>query len=639
MTTGKTSWDTSMIFRLIRPERAGLLALILLAASAVSFAQYPELSDARIDAIAQMLTEKPAGFGVPCTNRAAWEPIAPNFADSVKLAEGYIANPLPGWEDDAYLQFSIKGTRPFGEAMMHRHDGQLGPLVLAECGEWKGRFIPRIAEQLDAISSQRAWTLPAHDSKLENYNRTRYYVDLNAATLGRTVAEALYLLGDKLPPATRQRAMDALELHMFAPTRRSLSGVQQDSWLHVQTNWNSVCLNGVTGAALTVLPSRTDRALFAAAAEHYSAYYLESFRDSGYDDEGIGYWSYGFSNYEWLREQLWLSTGGKIDLFDNPKARKAALFGFQFAMLPGVYADFADARFMSVPDPSLLASIDRIFHLGVFKDDLAVIRKTDSGPLPVAVLANLPIHSERNDSDASAAELSGLRVWYGDAGILLARPATGGNLAITIKAGGNSAHSHNDIGSFSIGLGSTQPVGDPGGPYFYTADTFTSKRYESRLLNSFGHPVPSIDGHLQLDATKVKLPPVTTSFSPGEDAISMDITAAYDAPNLKKLTRTMHFARSGPGAIEVADSFEITSPSDIEESLPTHGTCRQIDSKTLQFDLQDAHLLVTIESPSGFTLTQEKVDEYGDAFTRVGVHLHLAHSGRIVMQFHEMPSK
>jgi len=294
---------------------------------------------------------------------------------------------------------------------------------------------------------------------------------------------------------------------------------------------------------------------------------------------------------------------------------------------------------MSVPDPSLLASIDRIFHLGVFKDDLAVIRKTDSGPLPVAVLANLPIHSERNDSDASAAELSGLRVWYGDAGILLARPATGGNLAITIKAGGNSAHSHNDIGSYSIGLGSTQPVGDPGGPYFYTADTFTSKRYESRLLNSFGHPVPSVDGHLQLDATKVKLPPVTTSFSPGEDAISMDITAAYDAPNLKKLTRTMHYVRSGKGAIEIADNFEITSPAEIEESLPTHGTCRQIDSKTLQFDLQDAHLLVTIESPSGFTLTQEKVDEYGDAFTRVGVHLHLAHSGRIVMQFHEMPSK
>ena len=48
-----------MIFRLIRPERAGLLALILLAASAVSFAQYPELSDARIGAIAQMLAEKP----------------------------------------------------------------------------------------------------------------------------------------------------------------------------------------------------------------------------------------------------------------------------------------------------------------------------------------------------------------------------------------------------------------------------------------------------------------------------------------------------------------------------------------------------------------------------------------------------
>ena len=82
----------------------------------------------------------------------------------------------------------------------------------------------------------------------------------------------------------------------------------------------------------------------------------------------------------------------------------------------------------------------------------------------------------------------GLRTDYGDAGVLLSRRRAGGDLAITIKAGGNGPHSHNDIGSYSIGLGTTQPVGDPGGPSFYTAETFSPKRLQSLLLNSYWAP-------------------------------------------------------------------------------------------------------------------------------------------------------
>ena len=522
--------------------------------------------------------------------------------------------------------------------MLDGHDGQLGPMVLAECSEWKGRFLPRIVEELDAISSQKSWTLPAHDAKLENFNRTRYYVDLNAAALGQTVAETLYLLGDKLPKATRQRAMAALELHMFSPTRQSFSGQNQDFWLHAHHNWNAVCLNGTTDAALTILPDRKDRALFAAAARNYTANYLDSVRNSGYADEGIDYWTYGFSNYEELREQLWLSTRGKLDLYDNPKARKAALFGFQFQMLPGVYADFADAPFMAKPDPSLLATLDRVFRLGMFKDDIETVRASiPDESLTTAVLAGFPNHSERSDSgEARPADLIGVRTYYDDPGVLVDRPVRGGDLAITIKAGGNANHSHNDIGSYSIGLRSAQIVGDPGGPHFYTADTFSSKRYESRLLNSFGHPVPSIDGRLQLVATKVQPLIVSTKFTPQVDTISMDITAAYDAPSLHKLIRTMRYSREGGGSVELEDEFEIGSPSDIEESFPTHGVCRQVDSKTLQFDYEDVHLQMTIDAPVEFTLTQDKINDYGESITRVGAHLHLTKSGRIVMRFREV---
>jgi hypothetical protein len=124
------------------------------------------------------------------------------------------------------------------------------------------------------------------------------------------------------------------------------------------------------------MPDRKERALFAAAAENYSRYYIKSFRGSGYGDEGIMYWGYGFSHYVEMREQLWYSTNGKLDLYDDPKVRNIALFGFQFAMLPGMYADFGDEPYKAVGawKTPYLASIDRAFSVGIFEDDTAIIR-------------------------------------------------------------------------------------------------------------------------------------------------------------------------------------------------------------------------------------------------------------------------
>ena len=630
-----------------RYHSLGLFALLLsiaVPALAQTALTYPELSQARRAAIARMLPERPAGFGVPCANRAAWKPAAQYFQSSIDRAETFIATPLPPWEDAAYLRYSRDGDRNDGQAMLTRHTGQLTPLVLAECSEWKGRFQPRIAQQLEAISAEPSWTLAAHDPQLLNFHGTRFYVDLNAATLGHTVAEALYLLGDKIPLKTRKHVMAALELHVFGPMRRAYAGQEKTyiEWLTVEHNWNAVCHNGVTDAALTILPGRADRALFAAAAEKWAPNYLDSFSASGYDNEGIGYWVYGFSNYNELREHLWYSTRGKIDLYNNPHARKAALFGFQFAMLPGVYADFGDAHFGYKPDETFLAVIDRTFGLGVYPDDLAMMRadrpEDHAGTLAGSVYAAFPNKSQRHDPDTNAAELKGPRIWYPENGILVDRAAPNGDLAITIKAGGNGNHSHNDIGSYSIGLKSTQIVGDPGGPSYYIADTFSPKRYTYRLLNSYGHPVPVLDGKLQLEATTVHPKLLAAHFTDQQDTLVMDITAAYNDPNIKKLVRTMDYFRSS-GSVDITDDFETAATADIVESFPTHGTMKQINDKTIQIDYEDAHVQITIDGPSAFTLTQEKVDDMGNPFTRIAAKFHLATSGKVVMHFKPVGAK
>lgn len=586
-----------------------------------------------------MLPQAPAGFGVPCADRQAWAPLAPYTQRALHQAEAFLSKPLPSWSDEAYLQYSRNGSRGDGEAMLRRHTGQLSALVLAECDEWQGRFLPRIAEQLLAIANDRSWTLPAHDPQLENFYGRRYYVDLGAAILAHDVAEALYLLGDKVPADVRRQVMKALDRHVFRPMRGAFAERPEDktyiSWLTASHNWNAVCLEGVVDAALTILPERKDRAVFAAAAEHWSGNYLNSFTESGYDTEGIGYWDYGFSHYDELREQLWLSTHGRLDLFDNLKARKAALFGFQFAMLPGVYADFGDAHFMTHPNPWLLGGIDRTFRLKMYPDDLAIMRDAKSDSLSMVVLAAFPNDSQRNDAGEDPARLIGLRAWYPEPGILVDRPYPQGNLAVTIKAGGNGNHSHNDVGSYSIGMGSTQIVGDPGGPAYYDATIFSAKRYNSRLMNSYGHPVPVIDGTLQKEATTVHPSVISTSFTPDEDSVAMDITSAYEDPKLRHLVRTLHFMRKQQ-AIQIVDHFDLKDAADVEESFPTHGTCRQVDARTLEFDFEGNSLLLTIDAPVTFSIKQEDVNDYGNRFTRVGARMRLPASGTIVMTFKEV---
>jgi hypothetical protein len=605
----------------------------------VQAARAQELSPDRIHEIEGMLAPQPSGFGVPCSDRAAWAGKAAQLQGAVTQAEQALAAPLAPFDPDAYLQFTKTGDRQPMERNLHSREGQLAPLVLAECAEYQGRFLPRIAEVLDSLAAQPSWTLSAHDPQLLNFHGVRYYVDLNAADMSDSMAEALYLLGDKIPAATRKHVTGEMEKHVFGPMRDSyLSGdVSAENhnghwWLVADMNWNAVCLKGVTGAALAMLPRVDDRALFVAGAEHFIQHYENGFAEDGYDTEGLGYWNYGFSHFIELRENLLRATGGKIDLLSGEKMQRVALFGLQFPMLPNNSAAYGDAGTMPRADAHLVAAIDHIFELPPQAPQTG--ESEGRGTLNSAALDLFPISGDQLVSPAAQAlSQPSLRTYYGDTGILVSRGAPGQDFAVTIKAGGNTTHSHNDIGSFVIGMGAVQPVGEPGGPHFYTGATFGPHRLDSKLLNSFGHPVPEIGGSLQLDATKVKVSVTSHEFSDAEDRIAIDMTNAYDAPALKHVTRTLLHSRAGSGSIEIADDFELAQPAEIIESLPTHGTWKQVDAHTLVFSLDGEEVRAVIDAPAPVTVTESKVDEYANPFTRVEVRVPLAGSGKITMQF------
>ena len=589
---------------------------------------YAELNPDRVRQIEAMLPAQSAGFGKPIDDRAFWGSPAMVVAcgSAVADAEKLLGKTFPPWNDDLYLDYSRTGHRPPGEKMITGRQTWLYPLVIAECLENKGRFLPQINHVLQSVAEQPTWTLPAHDWQLDNFHRKKYFVDLNASSFGADLAESLYLLGDRVVPVVRKELAVALEARIFAPIRYSLITGEGTYYLGsqsqpVQNNWNAVCLAGVAGAARTILSDRYDRAVFLAAGEHYSQYYINSISDDGYCDEGPGYWSYGFGHYAVLRAILMDATGGRIDLFANAKIQKVATYGVRIQMPGHLLPPFEDCRFGTLADTNLVSYCNQVLRLGIksYEQSSAMIPKD----LATIFLPVTPCATAK-PGDLTDTALPGLRSFFEDAGVLVCRPDsdTASQLGVAIKAGGNGSHSHNDIGSYVIALGGEILAGDPGGPFAYNNKVFGPQRFTYKLLNSFGHPVPVVAGQLQLDATKVHPQVLRTHFTGVADEIAMDLKPAYDVPELRELVRTMRFTRTADGAVVIEDHVVYSKPMAFEEGLPTLGKFKRVNACIFVFALGGEKIQVQVETPDGFKLTSERIEELdAPAFSRLGFKL------------------
>jgi len=103
----------------------------------------------------------------------------------------------------------------------------------------------------------------------------------------------------------------------------------------------------------------------------------------------------------------------------------------------------------------------------------------------------------------------------------------------------------------------------------YSMRTFSKQRYESQLLNSYGHPVPRIAGQLQQVGPTHQAPTLLTEFSDDVDRMVLDLRGGYDCPTLRKLEREFLYDRRGDGSLTITDTVEFSEPTDFESALIT----------------------------------------------------------------------
>ncbi|TDE14858.1 heparinase II/III family protein [Dyadobacter psychrotolerans] len=598
------------------------------------------LEPGRVGQIALLLDEKPAGFGSPVSDRKVWDKLwaSGKYASVLKQAEGMLTKPFPVFDTELYMGIFTKGDSQSGKDMLNERLRWLIVLCWAECLENKGKYIPKLELVIGELLKQKTWVNP------RNYSEKTFsgLVELSTASYAHNLAQAFYLLGDKLNTQTRKDILESLHARAFNPVLATLEGKDRNhSWLTVTNNWNAVCLSGITGAALTVLSDKTERAKFVAIAERYSQNFIAGFHNDGYCTEGIGYYNYGFGRFISLRENVLKATNGKIDFFSNDKIKNIAGFLPNMEMINGTYPAIADCPADPKPAKNILYYVSHNLGMGLSQYDSISLLGARSD-LVADVLYVFPNSaSMARPAAGSSNRYGGIRSYFDAAGILTVRPAANSKakLAAVFKGGKNNEHhNHNDLGSYTIAVGDQVLMGDPG-LIPYTAKTFGPNRYDYKTLSSYGHPVPLIAGEKQRSGNQAQAKILRADFTDAEDHFEMDITSAYQVDGLRSLIRKFDYKRLGDANLDVTDAFVFDTARPFETAIITRAAWKQNEKGQIILEGKNNKLMASITAPEGgFTIKEEKIsEENGLAYTRLGIQLNKpVKSGSVTVSYKQL---
>ena len=578
-------------------------------------------AEKRIEEIAGLLRPEPHGIGRPASDRDAWGKLAalPEAAAAIKGATGYLDTLPPDVPDGLYLQFTQTGNRTNYQRPYGARTRRISALLLAECLEYKGRFLKALERDVLALCEERSWTMPAHDSGLTNFKGTHLTIDLGSSARGWLLSAVDYWLGEKLMPAVRTRLRQEvkrriLDVYIHAVREGDTLG---NWWMRGTNNWNAVCTAGVIGTALTLVDSPRDRAEYLAAMELSNPIFLSGFTGDGYCSEGMGYWNYGFGHFMMLGLTVRAATDGKLDIFQGEKLTRIAAYAKGYQTQPGRAPWFADGG--GAPSTSIWALVRQVYPAAV-PGNAKMPHLLSGGHVGIGLrsFGQAPPPTDGTDPGLP------LRTWFGDAQVLISRSRPDAEVLFGagIKGGHNAEHhNHNDVGSYTIVLAGADMLGDPGGET-YTRRTFSRDRYVSKVLNSYGHPVPLVAGKLQSGGSKAAAEVLASEFSSQRDCLLLDLSAAYAVPELTELTRSFCYERKQQ-MIEIVDAVRFAEPQTFSTPLVTYRKAFRRDKST--WFLYDAKRCVRVDvSVEGgvWELEEEEIENAGrKSPTRLAVSL------------------
>lgn len=414
-----------------------------------------------------------------------------------------------------------------------------------------------------AICDEYTWCLPAH---LGEQDQDRA-IDLFAAETGFTLSELSCLLQGRLPSLLQLRIKTEVKKRLFEPFLHH----GPYHWETATTNWSAVCAGSIGAAALLLLEDNSSLGAILQRVEASFSCYLSGFGEDGACVEGLGYWNYGFGYYVYFAELLFQRTQGLIDWFTDEKLRNIAMFQQKCYLGGSAVANFSDAL------PHVKVQLGLSHYLA------RRYREVEKPPFSLRAdyrddHCSRWAHAFRNllwrdhTNFAETKEDWGAASYYlPDAKWMVSRHLSPeGVYGFCAKGGHNGEpHNHNDIGQFMLSFDGEAFVTDLGSGE-YNADYFGAGRYLYDCNGSQGHSVPIVDGNFQAEGEQHAA--VVLEAVPGEsfDVLRLDLTAAYECPGLKTLTRSLIWNKVDLPILELRDEYQFSFlPQKLVERIVT----------------------------------------------------------------------
>ena len=559
--------------------------------------------------------------------RALSNPYLKDVRDML-ISEGDALRETPILEPpfSAFKRFEIDGNRNDFESYYFKKRSRLTAFTLLVWLYGRDEDVRELENIVWAILNEYTWVLPAHLTKpcfakeklarnrtgLSELQEDGYIIDLFSAETGADLAEMLSLVGDRLTPILVKRT----ELYL---RERLLDIVHNDfMWKHTYNNWKAVC-GGSCGIAALYQEKDID-----ALAETINMIlpHLQDFCDSYTEDgacvEGLGYWNYGFGYFVYFADLLKRRTNGKIDLFDDEKVEKMALF-FQKCFFPGgASVVFADGGRGGKFSPALTSYLASTYEKAIIPPLEFINLDYKSCTKEIRGLRTLVWTDDRLEEKSK--DICGVNI-FDEAQWYLASSENG--IGLAAKAGHNGEpHNHNDVGSFHISKNGYMTLADIGCGE-YTKDYFGPLRYTYFCNTSASHNLPIVNGKYQeassgkyIECSNEKVIRAARDVSIDESGLICDIAGTYDDSSLKKLVREIRFDKIS-GRITLTDRYEFSrTPESVVERFVSFDEPRLENGKilfgkeeisTLEYDAEMLSATISTETYNDHSGTSTKV--------------------------------
>lgn len=495
------------------------------------------------------------------SDRKSWERSAATprgsqiAAGMIKRAEALLDAPIPTPAASDFMRFELDGDRKGYEQFYYQRRINLNILVIAECFEYKRRFIPRIIDYLWEVTSEHTWCLPAH---IHDPNHDplpflqREELDLFASETGMNLALVLELI---------EAELNTVSPNMVRIVKRELMTRVVDSmelqplpfpFISYRNNWVPWCSRNCVAVVMTMLkdqPERREKII--SFFKDVLTGFIRNYPADGCCDEGPSYWAVSpgviLSFYELLNEMP----------EDQEKYALMADYICHAQLTDKHFAAFTDAT----PQVSLLPGTicfrfgertgnPRLKKLGLTCADLPEQTCLCTSNIYEA-LSNI-FWYPANPGELEEPGETSLKYYN----VLQTMYLKDRGIALAIKRGYRGSHYHMDIGQFVIHNQGEPVVVDLGGPV-YSRAVFDEDRYKHWVINCEAHNIPQFNGITQKLDVQRDDAAACLSEEDGKCVFRMDLSSAYpEEAMLDKITRTVVYNYADKSVI-VEDHWEL----------------------------------------------------------------------------------